>query len=118
MPLQFVLSNLLLIAAGAIIFVFIRTLPHIETKEVVKRGVFERWITSEFPERLDQFTSGLFMRTLRKIKVLVLKLDNALNKKMETLKLESGQAFGNVQKPNLQALTKDEKVTEEEAASD
>lgn len=116
--IQFVLLNLLMISLAAILFVFVRTLPRIETREAVKQGIFERWITSRFPERMDQFFSGLFMRTLRKAKVLVLKADNILNQKLERLKLERGDGIRSAEKPDLQSLAKEEREAEEVSAAD
>jgi hypothetical protein len=83
---QFVFLNLFLVSTGVILFLVIRLLPRLDDKPV-GRGVFERWLTSEFPERLDLFFGSVHIRTLRRFKVMVMKTDNALNRKMESMKL-------------------------------
>lgn len=76
-----------MVSLGTILYIIIRTLPRLDD-EPVKRGVMERWLTSELPAKLDASIHGTYLRTLRRLKVFVLKADNSLNKKLESIKLD------------------------------
>jgi hypothetical protein len=93
MTWQFAFLNLFIISAGTILVLVIRTLPRLDD-EPVARNVIERWLTSEFPAKMDLFFHGFYIRTLRRFKVMIMKTDNALNKKMERMKLRSDDALG------------------------
>ncbi len=84
---QFVFLNCLFVSLGVLLYLVIRALPRIDG-EPVKRGMMERWLTSELPERLDQFFNIIYVRTLRRMRVWVLKADNSLHKKITTIKME------------------------------
>jgi hypothetical protein len=100
---QFVFLNIFLISLGVLLFLVIRLLPRMDNKPV-SRGFFERWLTSEIPERFDHFLHALYVRTLRRVKVMVLKTDNALTRKMESMRLESGEPIAG-SRPDLSAIT-------------
>jgi hypothetical protein len=84
---QFLFLDLLIISIGVILLIVIRLLPRLDERPVNK-GVMERWLTSDLPERMDAFFNAIYVRTLRRVKVLVLRTDNALTKKMASMKLE------------------------------
>ncbi len=87
---QFIFLNLFFLSTGTLLLLIIRLLPRLDAKPV-SRGMIERWLTSEFPERFDSFLSAAYVRTLRRFKVMILKADNALTRKMESMKLKSDE---------------------------
>ncbi|HUZ92580.1 MAG TPA: hypothetical protein VNG29_01105, partial [Candidatus Paceibacterota bacterium] len=59
--LQFLLTTILLLSVGAILLVAVRTLPRIEDDGAIeKKGILERWIASEIPEKIDASLHGFF----------------------------------------------------------
>lgn len=76
----FILQIILMIALGALVFLFVRAIPRVEDEKEPKhkRGVFEKWLVSELPERADVYLSNLLAKWLRKFRVFVMKTDNLL----------------------------------------
>lgn len=100
---QFILLDILFVAVGTLVYIFVRALPRVEEEPVGEdtRGVIERWIASELPERFDAFLNTVLFKTLRKAKVWVMKIDNSVTKHLATLKPENGAE----QKPDFKEIT-------------
>jgi DNA repair exonuclease SbcCD nuclease subunit len=109
MILQFAFFNILLISLGVLLYVIIRTIPRLDGTPT-ERGMIERWLTSELPRKLDVFFHGIYVRTLRRLRVTVLKIDNSVNRKLELLRLERGE--GIISQNRGDALTPDKPVQE------
>lgn len=90
--MEILFLNILLVGAALIVWLLIRALPRVE-REDRSRGWFDRWLTSSFPAKIDAFTSALWLRSLRRFKVFVLRLDNGINQKLQRIKLESGEGI-------------------------
>ena len=113
--LQFVVMNILMISVGALIVLVARTLPRIEEYDVAESttGVFERLVMSEIPEKLDAAWNGLSLKFLRRSRVWVLKLDNAVHNrlsKMTQQKEENGNGSGKLFE-DITSLQSEEKET-------
>src|SRR5258708_3104836 len=92
--LQFVLTNILMVSLGTILYVSVRTLPRIEESGIhEKKGVLERWIASEIPERIDMALNGFLFKFLRKFKIVLLKTDNSVSERLK--KINPGAATNN-----------------------
>jgi hypothetical protein len=91
--MELIFLNILLVGACLVIWLLIRALPRMEKEAPGSRGWFERWLTSELPGKIDAFVSTFWVRTLRRFKVFVLRLDNSLNQKLQRMKLESGEGI-------------------------
>lgn len=91
--MEILFLNILLVGAGLIIWLLIRALPRMSDDVSGTKGWFDRWLTSKLPGKIDAFTSTLWVRTLRRFKVFVLRLDNSLNQKLQRMKLESGEGI-------------------------
>ena len=104
---QFILTNLFLISVGGILYIFVRTLPRIGEREVKeeKRTVFERWVMSEIPHEIDRVLNATLGKMLRKLKVLLLRLDNYLTSRLKKIHTETngnGSGLtGNSAKPKI-----------------
>lgn len=109
----FIVTNIFLLALATILFLAIRALPRIEEpEEAVKQNVFERWLTSGVPEKLDATLNAFLAKTLRKSKVVVLRADNYVTKHLKRIAHESNE---NIKpKPDFTEIT-GEKKTEENA---
>lgn len=91
--MEILFLNILLVGAGLIIWLLIRALPRVAEEGDEGKGWFDRWLTSRLPGKIDAFTSTLWLRSLRRFKVLVLRLDNGINQKLQRMKLESGDGI-------------------------
>lgn len=82
---QFILTNIFLISVGTVIYMMVRALPRIDGAETSERKptLIERWVNSGIPEKLDAITSSYAGKLLRKLKVVVLRLDNYLTEKLK-----------------------------------
>jgi hypothetical protein len=91
--MELIFLNVLLVGAGLALWLLIRALPRVDDEAPSAQSWFERWLTSELPGKIDAFTSTLWVRTLRRFKVFVLRLENGINQKLQTMKLESGEGI-------------------------
>lgn len=77
---QYIFTSILMVALSAMLYLMARALPRIvEDPQADKPGIFDRWARSQFPEKVDTALNGFLLKTLRKFKVIVLKLDNTLS---------------------------------------
>lgn len=84
---QFVITNVLMLSVGTVIYMSVRTLPRIEEDLAAgKKGMFERWITSEVPEKIDKMLNGFLFKTMKKARVLLLRFDNTLGEQLKKIR--------------------------------
>ena len=84
---QFLVTNIFMLSAGTVIYMAVRTLPRIEDELTTeKRGVFERWIASEIPERIDKAMNGFLFKSIKRTRVLLLRFDNTLGERLKKIK--------------------------------
>jgi len=91
-----------MLALGTILYLFVRALPRIEKEENVKVGFIERWITSDLPERFDFTLNNFLVKFLRRLKVLVLRIDNLVGNRLKRMNLIEKQ---NGAKPDWSEIT-------------
>jgi len=76
-----------MVSLGAILYLVARSLPRIEeNQDGQKTGILDRWASSEIPERIDAVLNGFVEKLLRKLKVILLKVDNSLAKHIKKVK--------------------------------
>jgi hypothetical protein len=94
---MFIFTSILMISLSAVLYLMVRALPRIvEEPSTEKQGLLDRWAHSHIPEKVDTTLNGFFLKLLRKLKVFVMKFDNALSKYLEKVKpAENGK------KPNI-----------------
>jgi hypothetical protein len=109
---ELIFLNILLIGAGLMILLFIRALPRMNETMPDRRSMFERWLTSKLPEKIDAVARGVFLRTLRRLKVFTLRVDNSINQKLQRMKLESGESVsgGKIDLKKVSGTSEDEEV--------
>jgi len=116
---QFILTNILMVSLGIILYLAVRTLPRIEdTGTPEKRGLLERWVTSEMPEKIDAALNGFLAKFLRKTRVLVLKLDNSLTGHLKKVQPEADPALKVKPTIDFKAISEEKAVENESKLSD
>jgi len=90
--LQFIVVNLIFIALGVILYLVVRTLPRLGDEHAHPQPVtiFERLIVSEIPERIDAALNAFLGKTLRKTRVVLMRLDNFVSKWLARIKTKNG----------------------------
>ncbi len=89
-----------MISAGVVIYVIVRALPRLEPgPQPERRNIMERWIASEIPERIDRALNNFFVKFLRKLKILLLRVDNVLSGHLQKIKPEATGAQNGNSKP-------------------
>ncbi len=95
----FILNIVFMLSLGTILYIVARALPRVkeeaEESDNRKGGLLERWVTSEMPEKVDEFLSTFLSKFLRKFKVFLLKIDNALGAHLKKIKPDSSKSEGN-----------------------
>ncbi|OGY98301.1 MAG: hypothetical protein A2855_01180 [Candidatus Liptonbacteria bacterium RIFCSPHIGHO2_01_FULL_57_28] len=115
--MQIIFLNILLVGAGIVLWLLIRALPRMEKEVLRQKGWFELWLTSELPGKIDTFASALWLRSLRRFKVLVLRIDNSINDRLQRMKLESGDGIKG-DKIDLKKVVEDRAAEAEGAANE
>ena len=84
--LEFILANVAMICAGVVLYLLAHSLPRIGETETEPKGIFERWVASELPERLDGVFNSFAGKLLRKLRVMLLKFDNAVSESLKKVR--------------------------------
>lgn len=87
---MFIFTSVLMVSLSTLLYLMARALPRIaeEPAEADKRNFLDRWAHSPIPEKVDIALNGFLLKFLRKLKVLVLKIDNALSRHLQKVKPE------------------------------
>lgn len=90
---QFIVTNIFVISLGIILYVAVRTLPRIEESGIPeKRNAWEKWLASGVPERVDRVLNSFLAKFLRKLKVFLLRADNAVTTQLKKVKSDGNGA--------------------------
>ena len=85
---KFVLNILIMASLGAILYLIVRTLPRVDDKDTNIPSLKAHW-TMIYLERFDRKFKFYLEKTLRRSGIIVLKLDNMINKKLSKLRKEN-----------------------------
>lgn len=94
---NFILQIFIMVSLGTIIFLVARTLPRITETETVNIENKKRisWL-SNFPlEKIDALINSFLEKTLRKIKLILMKLDNFVSRQLNKFKKDNNGSSGN-----------------------
>jgi len=86
--MELIFTIILMICVGIVLYLMVQALPRIEEVPSEEKGFLERWAHSEMPEKIDAAFNNFLLKFLRRVKVLVLKLDNALARHLQKIKPE------------------------------
>jgi len=88
---EFVLVNVLMVSLGTLLYLIARSLPRLgEDPSAHKPGILDRWAHSEIPERVDAALNAFLEKLLRRLKVVLLKVDNTLAEHLKKVKPSNG----------------------------
>ncbi|MEK7110490.1 MAG: hypothetical protein AAB867_01405 [Patescibacteria group bacterium] len=85
---QFILTDILMFALGVMLYLAARSLPRISEDGApveAKRTVFERFVMSDIPHRVDAIMNTQSGKLLRRLKVLMLRFDNYLTERLKKI---------------------------------
>ncbi len=86
---MFAFTTVLMLSLSMVLYLMVRVLPRIaEDPQTEKHGILDRWAHSQFPEKVDVALNGFLLKLMRKLRVVVMKTDNALSKHLQKVKPE------------------------------
>ncbi|MEK7630263.1 MAG: hypothetical protein AAB432_02700 [Patescibacteria group bacterium] len=92
---KFILQNLIFLSLAAILYFFVRTLPRIDDNELrhlpLKPGT--HWFTA-YLEKADEWLKFVLEKLLRRVRLLIMKLDNAISKKLNKFRSGANKETG------------------------
>ena len=89
---EFIFTTILMLCLGAVLYLTVQALPRIVEEPGDEGNFFERWARSEMPEKIDAAFNNFLLKFLRKFKIVVLRLDNALSKQLRAVTPKENQA--------------------------
>jgi hypothetical protein len=101
--LQYILTNVLMLALGAILYLAARSLPRLADEEETERqySLIERWVMSDIPHRVDQAVNLWAGKFFRKVKIYLLRLDNYLTQQLKRINNGEMGLKGGPAKPKI-----------------
>jgi len=100
--LQFILTTILMASLGTMLYLVARSLPRVGEEVSDKKNFLDRLASSEIPEKIDTAFNGFLLKYLRKLKVVLLKIDNFITEKLKKISSDSNlKHFGNTSKPKI-----------------
>lgn len=93
---NFILQIVIMLALGVAIYMMARAIPRISDDIHRPAGRFHHWMSSLHFEKLDVLLSNFLEKFLRKVKLLLMKVDNATNDYLD--KIKKTKPNGNSQK--------------------
>jgi hypothetical protein len=109
MPL-FILELVFFIAFGAIVFLFVSKLPYISDVPSESPSARKNLFKAEWIDEVDRKLIDLLSKWLRKIKLLVMRLDNYVSRHIERIK--NRHATNSDQQNILKEIEREEKKDE------
>ncbi len=88
--LEFILANIAMVSVGMVLFLIAHSLPRVGESATEPKWFIERWVTSEFPEKLDGAFNSFAGKSLRKLRVILLKIDNVVSESLKKIKSGNG----------------------------
>lgn len=82
-----------MVSLGTILYLVVRTLPRIDDRETEAPVLKTHWAMT-YLEKADRKLRFYWEKTLRRSGIVVLKLDNIINKKLGKLKKETDRETG------------------------
>ncbi len=93
---EFAFIMILMLCLGAVLYLTVQALPRIKEEPGDEMGIFERWAKSEMPEKIDAAFNSFLLKSLRKVKIAVLRLDNALSRQLRAIAPQDDRTNTNI----------------------
>ena len=88
--LKFISHITMMVGLGAILYLFARALPRINDNEIQgRKSLIKTHIIFHYAEKIDARLKYLSEKSLRRLSLVLLKLENQVNKKLTRLKKEN-----------------------------
>jgi hypothetical protein len=89
--LEFFLINIILIFFSGILYIIARSLPRINEENISnsKKNFLDRFIISDFPNKIDSLINFYIVKFFRKFKILLLRFDNYITEKLKKMNLDN-----------------------------
>lgn len=94
MNFKFILEIILMLALGVILYLFARALPRVSDTDVSPQKELKIHWLSPLLERIDEKLKAFLERLFRRLKVVILKLDNFVSTKLNKFKKEELKEIG------------------------
>lgn len=109
--LQFIITDVFMLAVGAVFYLMVRALPRIEEEPypAEKKNFLDRLAHSDIPEKIDVAFGIFLLKLLRKAKILILKIDNGISKALRGIKPDGQSANPAIDFKEMMEQKKDEK---------
>ena len=85
---EFIFTMVLMVCLSSVLYLMVRALPRVAEESAERNSILDRWAHSEIPERVDAVLNNFLVKFLRKVKVVVLKLDNTIAGHLQKVKPE------------------------------
>lgn len=86
---SFILEIIMVVSLGVVLYLFARALPRVDDVSISSQDAkFNSNKLSVYLEKIDEWLKIVFEKFLRRVKVLLLKLDNIVSKKLNKFKKE------------------------------
>ncbi len=108
--LTFLLQITMVVSLGFIVYLFGRVVPRVSDVDIAKareQSLFH-WLVG-YLEKVDDWLLSLFEKALRRIRVIILMLDNVISEKLGRFKKESERQKGFALPKEESKETKEEK---------
>ncbi len=79
-----------MVSLGTILYIMARLLPRIDDTETSVPTMKTHW-TMEYIEKFDKWVKSWWEKTLRRVEIMILKLDNIIRNKLTNLKKNDSQ---------------------------
>lgn len=86
---SFILQFIVMVSLAAIIYLVARTIPRIDENVVLgetKKSFFDDLVPKLPLEKIDLFFSNLLEKMLRRVKIVIMKIDNILTRRISDFK--------------------------------
>lgn len=94
--IEFIFTTILMVCLSTVLYLMARALPRVQEEPSDSKGFLDRWAHSEVPEKVDAALNGFLLKFLRKVKVVVLKLDNTLARHLQKIKAGETETKSNI----------------------
>lgn len=112
--MELIFIIILMLCLGTVLYLIVKALPRIAEVPGDEVDFFDRWAHSELPEKVDAAINSFLLKFLRKIKVLILKLDNTLGKHVQKIKAEDKEKKQSIDFKEISGQNKEGSETDPE----
>lgn len=111
---NFVVEMSMLVSLGLIVYLFARAVPRIaqnRPEDIQPLSGFDRFVNKLPLEKIDRGLHSFFEKTLRKMRIVLMKIDNYINSHLKSLKeKQEASKSGDEMKRKMELMTIDSNI--------